>query len=76
MTPEHADAVLEIVLPGAGVPVHGLGGVYVKVNPEAGNTVELKVIEAVLDKPAVVADQEVKLVLLLKFALVAPLNPT
>jgi len=48
----------------------------VKVNPLAGNTVALKVQVLLLAVPAIVADQSVVVVRLLKSALESPLKPT
>jgi hypothetical protein len=76
--PEQTGFAVEIVLPGEGVPLHDDdGGVHVKVNPVEGITLG-GVYEqvAVLTAPAVVADQLVVVVRLLKSAAEAPLKPT
>jgi hypothetical protein len=66
------------VFPGVGVPVHGFGGVQVKVNPEAGLTVVLCRIEVdvVFVAPAVEEAQLVVVVLFLKSEVEVPRNPT
>ena len=67
------------MLPGAGVPAHGVdaGGVHVNVNPFTGLTEELIVqVDEHAEPDAVVADQLVVVVLPWKSEVVAPVKPT